>query len=67
MKLEFSGTRRTFIKGAAIFSGLSLLLGMGGKYRAGKKEASSDLPSTQSRQGYQLTEHVKKYYETARS
>jgi hypothetical protein len=66
MKMEFSGTRRTFIKGVTIFGGLSLLLGLGGRSQAKRREQPPPQPE-QSAQGYRLTEHIKKYYETARS
>ena len=66
MKMEFSGTRRTFIKGVTIFGGLSLLLGLGGRSPAKRQGQLSPQPE-QSGQGYRLTEHIKKYYETARS
>lgn len=67
MKIEFSGSRRTFLKSATIFGGVSLLLGMGGKLPDGQKQDASDRKPEQTGQGYRLTEHVKKYYETARS
>lgn len=64
MKIEFSGDRRTFIKSAAIFGGFAALLGMGRTAAAGPKQP---LPQQeQPDRGYRLTEHVKKYYETAR-
>jgi hypothetical protein len=66
MKMELSTTRRTFIKGAAIFGGLSLLTGIGAKSPAAGKQTPPDSQPMKS-EGYRLTEHVKKYYETARS
>jgi hypothetical protein len=63
MKLEFSGSRRTFLKGAAILGGLALLLGRDRPAAARPKESP---PQQETSKGYQLTEHVKKYYETAR-
>jgi len=65
MKMEFTGSRRAFIKNAAIFTGLAALLGRGSSPAAatpGKPQENE----TQSSQGYRLTEHVKKYYKTAR-
>ncbi len=64
MKTEFTGTRRTFIKCAALFSGLAALLGRVRPASAAPKAslARPDEPS----QGYRLTEHVKRYYETTR-
>ena len=64
MKSKLSGNRRTFLKSAAIFSGVAALLGMVRPAPLKQKEA---LPQQDgSDQGYRLTDHVKKYYETAR-
>ena len=66
MKREIIGNRRTFIKGAALFGGLAVLLGFGGK--PGARKPKGPLPKPEpSGQGYRLTEQVKKYYETART
>ena len=64
MKTEFTGSRRAFIKSAAILAGFAALLGRGRPAAAtpGKPLEQKTEPS----QGYRLTEHVKKYYETAR-
>jgi hypothetical protein len=51
-----------FLKGAAIIGGLALLLGRD-RPAAAEPEPS---PPQQPSKGYQETEHVKKYYETAR-
>jgi hypothetical protein len=64
MKREFASDRRTFLKGTAIFGGLALLLRL-------DRPASADPPLALPQQappggGYQLTAHVRKYYETAR-
>lgn len=64
MKTEFTGSRRAFMKNAATFTGLAVLLG-----RSRHVAATPSKPleqKTESGQGYRLTEHVKKYYETAR-
>jgi hypothetical protein len=63
MKQEFSGNRRTFLKGAAIIGGLALLLGRN-RPAAARPEPSP--PRQEPSKGYRLTEHVKRYYETAR-
>lgn len=64
MKVEFTGSRRTFIKSAAIFGGFAALFGAGKPVAARPKEP---LPQQEeSGKGYRLTEHIKKYYETAR-
>ena len=63
MKMEFSGNRRIFLKGAAIFGGLALLLGLG---RPGADKPNQSPSQPEQSKGYRLTEHVKKYYETAR-
>ncbi len=64
MKIELTGNRRTFMKSAAIFGGIAALLGMV-KPSPPKPKALSQEQEQQS-QGYRLTEHVKRYYETAR-
>ncbi len=59
-----SGSRRTFIKYAAIFGGSALLFALGRPMTAEAKQPSPEkLPSGR---GYRITEHIKKYYETAR-
>ena len=63
MQWELSGNRRMFLKGAAIIGGLALLLGRD-RPAAAKPEPS--LPQQEPSKGYRLTEHIKKYYETAR-
>lgn len=63
MKWEFSGNRRTFLKGAAIIGGLALLLG---RDRPAVAKPEPSPPPQEPSKGYQVTEHVKKYYETAR-
>lgn len=65
MKKENIGSRRAFIKGAALFGGLAVWLGAG---RPRIIETKPPLPRPgPSGQGYRLTEHVKQYYETARA
>ncbi len=66
MKREIIGNRRTFIKSAALFGGLAVLIGMGGKPAVGKPKGPLPKPEPPG-QGYRLTEQVKKYYETARA
>jgi hypothetical protein len=67
MDLDFKASRRTFIKTAVVFGCLGALLGIGSSSAAEAKKLSSrpEQPA-QSGQGYKLTEHVKRYYETAR-
>jgi hypothetical protein len=64
MNIESIIGRRKFLKGAAIFSGLATLLGVVRPAAAGMKEPQAQ--PEHSSQGYRLTDHVKKYYETAR-
>ncbi len=65
MNGELFGNRRTFFKQAALFGWLGVLLVAGRPAIATPKKS---LPEPEpSGQGYRLTEHVKKYYETARS
>lgn len=64
MKTEFTGSRRAFIKNAAIFAGFAALLGRVSPAAAKTKQP---LPQQEeSGKGYRLTEHIRKYYETAR-
>jgi hypothetical protein len=64
MKINFSDNRRSFIKNAAIFSGFAALLGM---IRPAPAQPKEPLPQHEPpSQGYRLTEHIRKYYETAR-
>lgn len=63
MKLEFSGSRRSFMKCLAMFGGLAAAMGMAGTAAA----RQSDLPPQReaSKKRYRVTEHVRRYYETA--
>ncbi|MGO9139127.1 MAG: twin-arginine translocation signal domain-containing protein [Syntrophales bacterium] len=63
MKMEITCDRRKFIKSAAIASGLAVLLG---RVRPAAAKTKQPLPQEKSSRGYRLTEHIKKYYETAR-
>ena len=65
MKREIIGNRRAFIKGAALFGSLAALVGLGGGRAVNKPKVPLPKPEP-SGQGYRLTDHVKKYYETAR-
>ena len=64
MNIESIMGRRKFLKSATIFGGLAALLGVVRPATARKKEPQAQ--PEHSDQGYRLTEHVKKYYETAR-
>jgi len=65
MKMELSGNRRTFFKHAALFGWLAVLLAV---VRPAVARPKQSLPEPEpSGQGYRLTEHIKKYYETART
>ena len=61
MKLEFEASRRTFIKTAAILSGLGALLGIGGPFR-GRNQSAPDStgPSDPIRPGLQIDRTGKK-------
>jgi hypothetical protein len=65
MKIDLSGNRRTFLKQAALFGSLGILL-LTGRRAVAKPKSPLPEPAT-SGQGYRLTDHVKKYYETARA
>jgi hypothetical protein len=64
MKTEFIGSRRSFIKMAAILGGVVALLGTD---RPATAKPKPPLPQPEeSGRGYRLTEQVKKYYQAAR-
>ncbi len=65
MKIELSSDRRQFFKQAALFGWLGVLL-VAGRPAAAKQKQALPAPEPPG-QGYRLTEHVKKYYETART
>ena len=64
MNTESILKRRQFLKKTTIFGGLTALLSIVRPAAARPKEPRRQ--PEPSGQGYQLTEHVKKYYETAR-
>ena len=65
MKMNFPATGGHFLNSAAIFGWLAVLLAVG---RPAVAKPKQSLPEPEpSGQGYRLTEHVKKYYETART
>ncbi len=65
MKMELSGNRRTFFKHAALFGWLAFLFAA---VRPTVAKSKQSLPEPEpSGQGYRLTEHIKKYYESART
>jgi hypothetical protein len=64
MKIESIVGRRTFLKCAATLGGIAALFGVV-RPAAGKPEEPLQQPDAPG-QGYRLTEHIKKYYETAR-
>ena len=64
MKVELSASRRTFMASAAILSGFAALFGM---VKRAPTRAKEPMPEQERvDEGYRLTEHVQKYYETAR-
>jgi hypothetical protein len=64
MKIDSIINRRTFIKSAAIFSGLTAMLGI---VKPTASRPKDPLPQpVQDSQGYRLTDHIRKYYDTAR-
>ncbi len=66
MKAEFPCNRRTFIKFSAIVGGIAALAGLHKPADAGRARAVPAPPAEPTAAGYRLTEHVKRYYETAR-
>jgi hypothetical protein len=67
MTIELTGNRRTFLKNAAIFGGAAISLLTGRKLAAAVPVPDDPPAKASNGAGYQLTEHIKKYYETARS
>ena len=65
MKIDLSGNRRTFFKQTAIFGWLGVLF-FAARPSLTKPKSPQPTPAPSGR-GYLLTEHVKKYYATARS
>lgn len=65
MTTNFLSDRRTFIKRAALFGGSALALALVGPKTARTAITSAPEPEAKD-QGYRLTAHIKKYYETAR-
>jgi len=61
-KTKKSLPRRDFLKAAAVTSGAAGVAAVA----LTSKSAKAALPETGKSAGYQETEHVKKYYETAR-
>lgn len=66
MKTEIPCNRRTFIKLAAITGGIAALVGLRRPADAGRARPASAPPAEPTAAGYRLSEHVKRYYETAR-
>jgi hypothetical protein len=64
MKWQFPCNRRTFMRLAAIFGGLAALTGL--RRPADDTPRQPETQTEPSGAGYRLTEHVKRYYETAR-
>ncbi len=63
MKTEFTSSRRTFLKGAAFLAGFAACFGR--ERSAAAKHEPADAAKEEPAGTYRLTEHVKKYYETA--
>ena len=63
MKWDLSSNRRSFLKVAALAGGLAFLFGL---QRPAAAKPQQPSPQQEQSKGYRLTEHVKKYYETAR-
>ncbi len=64
MNIGLAMGRRNFLKGATILGGITALLGIP-RAAAARPPKPPRQPEFTGR-GYRLTEHVKKYYETAR-
>jgi hypothetical protein len=65
MKTEYIAARRIFLKSAATLGGLAALFGLIRPAQTAEPKEVQPQPE-QTNQGYRLTEHVKKYYQSAR-
>ena len=63
MREKFSDERRTFLKMAVVIGGVTAGLSLA-KRSAAKQ--NRPLPQGKTGQGYRETEHISKYYKTAR-
>ena len=65
MKVKFSDNRRTFLKTAVLLGGTTVGLALAKKAAAeqGQPLGQQEKPG----RGYHVTEHISKYYKTARS
>lgn len=63
MAKEYSDERRTFLKAAALLSGVTACLTLEPKAAS---EPRLPRPQEKSYQGYTETEHIRKYYKAAR-
>ena len=60
-------TRRRLVVGAGVAAGAALAAAAVQRNTAAKPEAKSATGETESAQGYRLTDHVRRYYETTRT
>ncbi|MCL7488531.1 MAG: hypothetical protein M8357_10210 [Desulfobulbaceae bacterium] len=65
MALNYSDERRSFLKTAVFFSGAAACLPVAEKTMASAKPSRQ--PPEKADQGYRETEHISKYYQTARN
>ena len=65
MKTDFSGNRRTFLKGAAILGALGFMSALGCKKPAYAAKPDHQPIPAPGAEGYHVTAHIRKYYETA--
>ncbi|PKN17386.1 MAG: formate dehydrogenase [Deltaproteobacteria bacterium HGW-Deltaproteobacteria-6] len=63
MEIKVSSGRRTFLKRAVLLGGSALFAGVSKKIVS--DPATPDKEPKPADQGYRLTAHIKKYYETA--
>jgi hypothetical protein len=64
MTKKYSDERRNFFKTVALLSGVAACIPLAQKAAAGNPPL---LPSGQPGQGYRETEHISKYYQSARN
>jgi len=67
MKMDFSSNRRTFLKNITIVGGGLTLTALLGSRRPAAARVKNDPPAKDTDSaGYRLTEHIQKYYDTAK-
>ena len=59
--------RRRLVVGAGVAAGAALAVAAVQRHVAPKAEVAADKGTAPTRQGYRLTDHIRRYYETTRT